>query len=747
MFSKARSFTFATAIVLGVGMHAASAFASQTQVHAIDAFTAFAQGEFDNVGLTADGQLSLQAALQPWMDDLSGPVISMARAADGTVYVATGTPARIWKLPKAPAKDAKPEEIYKGTKAILTSLAVVGGKLVALTAPESEIVVVDIATKAVTTTKIDGATMLLGLAVGQNNPNSVYVVGGGKEGALWQFDVATAKVSQLAKVKEAYLRSVAVRLVKSTGVAAGAAGTEMIVVGSADEGIVYSYENKKLRALFDAETSEVSALSIGSDGTVYAAFVDAEGKLTTGGTLRDKAPEEKESDDKKAKSKPRKVRASEVIRLTPQGQGHVLWQSKQDGAYAMALTDGEKSLLVGTGGRGRLLRIDASGKTSAVIASRIKDHDEISAILTDAAGGNVVVGTSHSGAVYTLGADTAAQGTFTSAVLDAGTLAQYGVALVDKGDAAGTSLKVRTGNTKEPDDTWSDFVAVGAGGQIGKVPVGRYAQVQITLSKQAKPTVVNSVRVSYLPQNRAPELTRVDVLASGWRLNMSSRDAGGSRSVTLNENPFARFLGERGGQAPTLEERPSARQTFEEGYRTVYAYAEDLDKDSLRYRFYLSPTDASGSVGASASSWTLIKDWSEEPFVSFEEGRLADGLYRVKIEVDDVLTNGPSRRLGDGQISPLFRVDRVAPRIENGAVAAAADGVKVSFSVRASHPLALVRCTSLGSEAWYPLDPVDGILDGNQEKFDVVLPAQKGAIHATCEAYDETGKQVRAEIR
>jgi hypothetical protein len=64
----------------------------------------------------------------------------------------------------------------------------------------------------------------------------------------------------------------------------------------------------------------------------------------------------------------------------------------------------------------------------------------------------------------------------------------------------------------------------------------------------------------------------VEVLAPGWKVTASVREQSESRSVTFNEKPFAKFLDRRGGQNPTLDERPFGKQSFDTGYPVDFAW-------------------------------------------------------------------------------------------------------------------------------------------------------------------------------
>jgi hypothetical protein len=278
-------------------------------------------------------------------------------------------------------------------------------------------------------------------------------------------------------------------------------------------------------------------------------------------------------------------------------------------------------------------------------------------------------------------------------------------------------------------------------------PTATFALLKVEL---AAGTEVTGLHLAYLVDNRAPEIVNVDVLAPGWKVVSNAREPPETRSVTFNEKPFTKFLDRRGSQNPTLEERPYGKQSFDVGYRTVYAFVEDADKDALRYRFWLGAAGKDGTV----ASWSLLEDWSEAPFSSFEASRLQDGDYRVKIDVDDSITNGAVRALADGRVSAPFIVSHASPRASDASAVRTKSGVRLKLKVDAALPLVSVRCSSGspvpggGLSPWLPLDPLDGILDGSTEAFDVELPGSGSGsgTSASCEIYDEALNFGRLDI-
>ncbi|MDP2343882.1 MAG: hypothetical protein Q8O67_23195 [Deltaproteobacteria bacterium] len=704
---------------------ASSVQASQTQVHSVEGTSALLDGDFDAATITGDGVLKAGPEQKVVVDGVAGAVLALARAGDGQLYAATGAPGRVLKV-----VGSKTEDVFTSDKPLITALLPVGkDRLVALTAPDGGAEIIELATKKRTTIAAKDVKLLLaGVVV----DDVVYAVGGNDDGGVILKLAPGAKDFEVvAKTKES-LRSVAATKV---------GGKLRLVAGSSDEGIVYDVDvtapaAKNSRALLDATPGEVTALAIAPDGTVFAALVDSDAKLSKQATT--KAKDDASDDDKTAKkpAKARKVKGGELWRLAPGGAARVIFSSKEHGPYAIGLQGSR--VLLGTGPQGRVVDVDASGAGRPGVWTRKNGNDEVTALLVEKAG--VLAGTSHAGAVLFIGGGTAPKAAYLSPALDADARARFGMARVrvTKGAA---KVALRTGNTKEPDDTWSAWstsMPASMAGVALSAPTATFAQLKVELPAG---TEVTGLHLAYLVDNRAPEIVNVDVLAPGWKVVSNPREPPETRSVTFNDKPFAKFLDRRGSQNPTLDERPYGKQSFDVGYRTVYAFVEDADKDALRYRFWLGSASKDGTV----ASWSLLEDWSEAPFSSFEASRLQDGDYRVKIDVDDSITNGATRALSDGRVSAPFIVSHVSPRASETSATRTKSGVRVKLKVDAALPLVSVRC-STGLSPWLPLDPLDGILDGATEAFDVEIPSSASGTAASCEIYDEALNFGRLDI-
>jgi hypothetical protein len=707
-----------SALLLVLAVAAFPSTASQTRVLSVDGAAALLGGDLDGAALDGDGVVSPGPEQRVLVDGIAGAVLALARGGDGGLYAATGGPGRVYRV-----DGGRLDVVWESDKPLVTALLPLGrDRLVALTAPDGGAEIIELASRKRTSVPAKEAKLLLaGVVV----DGVVYAAGGGDDGGvLLKLAVggkdAAAAWTVVARTKQE-LRSLAAT---TTG------GRLRFVAGSSDEGFVYELigegASARVRTLLDASPAEVTGIALGAEGAVFAAFVDSEGRLSKQATAR--AKEDGDDDEKKGrKPKARKVKGGEVWRIDADGAARVLYQSKEHGPYAVAV-DARGHVLVGTGPEGRIVDVDGRGQGRPGVWTRRSGNDEITALLVEKAG--VVAGASHGGAVLGFGPGAAQNAAYLSPSLDADGRARWGLVRVTAEKGA-PRVALRTGNTREPDETWSDWSPAQPAGADGVTLPGLaapFAQVKVELAGGA---TITAVHVAALVDNRAPEIDAIDVLAPGWKVVPSPRDPPETRSVTFGEKPFARFLDRRGAQNPTLEERPYGKQSFDVGYRTVYAYVEDADKDALRYRFALGEAGANGAV----ASWRVVQDWSEAPFVSFEASRLKDGVYRVKVDVDDSPTNGPTRALSDSRVSARFVVSHDVPRFVDAKALRDKAGVRVQLSVEAALPLVAVRCSTKLND-WLPLDPKDGILDGRTESFDVVLPGE-GADAASCEVYDE----------
>src|SRR5207253_9165198 len=121
------------------------------------------------------------------------------------------------------------------------------------------------------------------------------------------------------------------------------------------------------------------------------------------------------------------------------------------------------------------------------------------------------------GKLYVLQDKYATSGTVLSEVLDAKLISRWG-SLRWKADVpAGTlvTIAVRSGNTSEPDDTWSLWSAEQTDPEQAVVaaPPARFLQYRVTLATEdpAQTPALRSLALRYMTTNQAPEVSSIQV--------------------------------------------------------------------------------------------------------------------------------------------------------------------------------------------------------------------------------------------
>jgi sugar lactone lactonase YvrE len=213
-----------------------------------------------------------------------------------------------------------------------------------------------------------------------------------------------------------------------------------------------------------------------------------------------------------------------IYKVTPDGAVTTLFQSTE--RHVMSLAAGPDGMLyAAVGPMGKVYRI-APDKT---VATLFDPQTSYALSLTRDSASSLLVTTAGPSRVYRLaltatestgpgagsrepGAATGgSEGTYVSAVRDAGGPARWGVIRWNTAAHGGpVRLETRSGNTAYPDATWSDWSPeyTQAGGQPITSPPGQFIQYRALLGpSSAAPTTLQSVELYYMTRNRAPVVT------------------------------------------------------------------------------------------------------------------------------------------------------------------------------------------------------------------------------------------------
>ena len=552
---------------------------------------------------------------------------ALAVAADGTIYVGTGSRGKVYKVPAAGGAGAL---FYDTGAEHVSALAFdATGRLLVGTSSPGRVLRLD----------ADGTPFVL-LEAGYQEVRSLRVAG-------------------------------AVVYATATGVVATPAGSPTPASTTDATPTV-------------TMATEVTVTAVGADGPVVSANPTPAGAGASG------------------------AQKGAIYRIAADGDWTTLWESPEDLPYDV-LVEKSGTLLVGTGGKGKLYRL-AGDPVVATLVTRV-DAQQITALADDGAGG-VLVAASNPGRVLRLSTAPATSGTYVSDVRDTSSVATWGTIRWQATLPTGTAVALhsRTGNTRTPDATWSPWSAAyttAAGTRI-ESPKARYLQWKAVLTgaSGASP-VLTSVSAAYLPRNARPTVDSVTVHPPG----------------VVFQRPFPTGDPELAGIDPTVADpRPPApgtptaaqtlgRRTFQKSLQTFVWSARDADGDRLQY------TLAYRREGE--RTWTPLKSGLSDDVFTWDTTTVPDGTYLVKVTASDASANAPTLALQGERESQTFEVDNTSPAVE----VAAGAGTTVRFTVRDGHsPIQRVEYAST-TDRWRLAYPVDGLLDSREERFELTLEA------------------------
>src|SRR5690606_16255398 len=149
--------------------------------------------------------------------------------------------------------------------------------------------------------------------------------------------------------------------------------------------------------------------------------------------------------------------AGAIFRITPQGESDLIWQLRDDTPYDLAF-DRDGSVLVATGNDGKIYRLSGDPMLPTLVTRALAQ--QVTNLQPDA-NGRILFTTSNPGKVFRLSDGRSDRGTYLSTVRDAMTVATWGTIKWQGAAPPGTTLAIstRSGNTRTPDETWSDWSA------------------------------------------------------------------------------------------------------------------------------------------------------------------------------------------------------------------------------------------------------------------------------------------------
>jgi hypothetical protein len=708
----------------------ATAFAEGTRTWEQSKFEELTKGTATGIAIRSTGGLALAPTFKSLYATPSTYIWAMAADDAGNVYVATGAPARVYRI----TPEGKATIIFEPKELQVQALRTgPGDAIYAATAPDGKVYKLEhkpgskgrqakgdpIQDTASDKDKSDedknkdkdkeSEKDAAKPAADPSWNSSVYFEPGTKY--IWDLAldksgnlyVATGDHGEIYRVTPKGEHSVFFKS-DETHIRVLAFDTqENLIAGSDGSGLVYRISPAgEGFVLYSAPKKEITALAVDPSGNIYAAAV---GEKRSGGgsasmasallNLGTTAPAATTTTPvpgisiTPAPSAPQTVGpfpfpgggasgGSDVYRIAPDGSPNKVWTSREDIVYALAF-DSQGRLLAGTGNRGHIFAITGLDDFSDLLKA---PASQVTAFVK-APGGGLYAATSNLGKVFLFGPKPQAD------------------------------LYARSGNVDNPDRNWSPWKKIDlTKGELAKsgetgIPAARYAQWKAVLHAGTSAPSVDSVALNYLPKNAAPEIDDVTVQVGVKYLPMpkisgqGGSDSGGS-SFGGSGTHF---------EAPT----PSSRDRDSIGVKWS---AHDENDDQLVYSVFYR--------GDGETRWLLLKENLTDKAYSFEASLLPDGGYTVKVVASDAPSHSSGEALTVSKESRRFEVDTTAPRIENLAASVESGHLHVTF--RAVDGFSSIKRAEYSVDAgeWKYVEPVGQLSDAKTESYDFRVAPETG---------------------
>ena len=710
----------------------AMGWAQTTRTWEQNSYDDFERGTAHGIAISSDGTLTLAPSFTSLYTSPSTFIWDIASDAQGNVYAAAGSPARVYKI----TPDGKAGIIFAPQELQVQALVVdKGGAIYAATSPDGKVyklvhggptpgqapetphTTAEVAAaqegakapapgeKPRTSVAVDpsySATVLFDpktkyiWALALDRQGELYI-GTGDRGEIYRVD-RNGNGSLFFKSDEAQIRVLAL----------DNAGN--LLAGTDGSGLIYRISPQgEAFVLYSAPKKEITALAVDHAGNIYAAgagekrgggppaaapaggsgvVIVTPGSAPPSGGIQISPP-----GPSGAGPTPTAVAiptvaslgGSEIYRLSPDGSPDTVWSSRDDLVYALAF-DNTGRLLAGSGNRGRIFAIAKNQQSDLAEASA----SQVTAFAANPNGG-LYVASSNVGKIFVLGPNTVNEGTYESDVFDAKNFSKWG--RVEVRGTGSFQLFARSGNVDNPDRNWSAWKQVDVGNnQPIDAPAARFIQWKAVLHPGNRAPMLDNVTVNYLPKNVAPEVDEVTVVAGAHVPAAASSDSNASAS---GFEPAT----------PTVKDKASIAVKWK---------AHDDNGDTLVYDIY--------GRGDGETRWKLLRSGVYDRYVNLDSDMFPDGGYTIRVVASDSPSRAATDTLTGDATSARFEVDNTPPRIEALGAKVEGDSLRVTF--RAVDGFSVIDQAEYSIDAgdWQEVEPVGQISDSKTESYDFTIP-------------------------
>ena len=704
----------------------------------------FLKGDVENLSIDAHGQLTL-GPVTDLVYETSAPFLwSMLAAPDGTLFVGTGNEGKVFRIDP----QGKGSLFFDSTEREAHALALApNGGLYVGTSPDGRIYKVDRSGDA--KPFFDGDDKYI-WALATDTKGNLFAATGDK-GVIHKI-TPEGKDSVFYKTNATHVTSLAFD--KSGNLLAGT-GTPGKVLRIDSDG--------KAFVLLDSPFQEIRALRFDDKGALYVAAVSGRpgsGSAPVSTELVDRPTNEPSrtpvasvsaeitsmsivdvgggSSSRGSTPEDRRAPKGAVYRIAADGVWDQLWESRDASPYDLAF-DPTGALIVGTGNKGKIYRLEANPLRATLLARAAAQ--QVTAFHRDASG-RLYYATANPGKVFRLSSERAPRGTYESETRDAQMVSTWG-AISWRGTSPGGSkieLFTRSGNTETPDDTWSNWSSAytNADGSPITSPKARYLQWRAVLNGKNDGPVLTSVTAAYLQRNLRPVVRSITVQPPGivFQKPFSTGDpdlAGFEDQSTPERKLAAQAAAQSSGSSSSL-----GRRTYQKGLQTLQWKADDENDDDLTYDVLYRREGE--------TQWKTLRKAVSETILVWDTTTIPNGTYFVKIVASDAPSNPLATALSGELDSTAFEVDNTPPSITISSVRVVSGRTIIAFDVKDDHsPIRGVEFSDDG-QRWRGVFPVDGIADSRNQHYELPIDGELSERGLTLRASDAMNNVSTAHV-
>lgn len=717
-------------VILGATLVAQAALPTFWQV---STEAEFLEGEVENLSIDPYGRLTLGPTAAA-VYEASAPFLwTVVSGPDGSVFAGSGNEGHVYRIDPngrgAVFFDAEELEVHAIAPAP-------GGGIYVGTSPDGRIYKVDASgSSSVFFDPADKYIWSLAVDAGGN-----VFAGTGDKGVIYKI-TPDGKGAPFYETKASHAMSLAFDR------------DGRLIAGTESPGRVFRIDaSGKPFVLLDSPYNEIHTLRVDANGVIYAAAVTGRpspaperpatpapepsqqpvATVSTEITVVAIAPDAGPSSTTTTQPPPRAPQgpgSGAVYRIFPDGVWDLVWQMREDVPYDLTF-ERDGSVLVATGSKGKIYRLSGDPLQPALVTRA--SAQQVTTLLPDASG-RMLFATSNPGKVFRLSPARADRGTYTSDVRDAITVATWGAIKWQALAPSGTRVEIstRAGNTRTPDETWSDWSPVYTNPEGSPItsPRARYLQWRavLTAGGNASP-VLTSVVAAYLPRNTRPRVTSITIHPPGTVFQ---------RPFPTGEPEIAGFEGDTPERRAAATQNPAGqagptpvlgRRSYQKGLLTFVWRAEDDNRDELNYDvLYRREGD---------DSWKPLRRGLASSILVWDTTSVPNGRYSVRILASDAPSNAPDAALTGSMESTTFEIDNTPPTVT--VTGARRDGARtiLMFEVRDDNSAVQKAEFSVDGDRWQTVYPKDGIADSRVEQFELALDGDEAARGVIIRAID-----------